>query len=147
MGPTLTKIEQEAVRPYLAKTIEGAVAWDRGRTALHEFMIRQTRKADIILFARMANVSTIERPESTPFDVLIPAYVISELKTAFIMGFCHPDVTGHDDDATNGHFYAVQDPAVCPGRRMAADRQSTEFEFSLRTIEAFRFVSVISIFC
>jgi flagellar biosynthetic protein FliP len=51
-------------------------------------MIRQTRKADIILFARMANVTTIERPESTPFDVLIPAYVISELKTAFIMGFC-----------------------------------------------------------
>jgi flagellar biosynthetic protein FliP len=36
----------------------------------------------------MANVTTIERPASTPFDVLIPAYVISELKTAFIMGFC-----------------------------------------------------------
>ena len=87
MGPTLTKIEQEAVRPYLAKSIEGPVAWDRGRSALHEFMIRQTRKADIILFARMANVSTIERPETTPFDVLIPAYVISELKTAFQIGF------------------------------------------------------------
>ncbi len=88
MGPTLTKIEQEAIRPYLAETITGQAAWDNGRFALHDFMIRQTRKADIILFAKMANVTTIERPESTPFDVLIPAYVISELKTAFIMGFC-----------------------------------------------------------
>jgi flagellar biosynthetic protein FliP len=66
----------------------GQAAWNNGRFALHDFMIRQTRKADIILFARMANVTTIERPESTPFDVLVPAYVISELKTAFIMGFC-----------------------------------------------------------
>lgn len=88
MGPTLTKIEQEAVRPYLAETIDGATAWQNGKAALHDFMIRQTRKADIALFARMANVTTIQTPQETPMDVLIPAYVISELKTAFIMGFC-----------------------------------------------------------
>lgn len=88
MGPTLTKIEQEAIRPYLANTIDGAQAWTLGSQALHDFMIRQTRKADIALFAKMANIKTIETASATPMQVLIPAYVISELKTAFIMGFC-----------------------------------------------------------
>ena len=88
MGPTVTRIEQDAVRPYLSDTIDGQVAWQISRGALHEFMIRQTRKADIALFAKMANVTKIQTPAETPFPVLIPAYVISELKTAFIMGFC-----------------------------------------------------------
>jgi flagellar biosynthetic protein FliP len=55
---------------------------------MQTFMLRQTRKADISLFARMAEVQSIQTPEDTPMRVLIPAYVISELKTAFIMGFC-----------------------------------------------------------
>ncbi len=88
MGPTLATIEQDAVRPYLEETIDGATAWRNGSQALHGFMIRQTRKADIALFARMAEISTIRTPADTPLRVLIPAYVISELKTAFIMGFC-----------------------------------------------------------
>ncbi len=88
MGPTVTRIEQDAVRPYLNDIVTGEVAWQISRSALHDFMIRQTRKADIALFAKMANVTRIETPDSTPFPVLIPAYVISELKTAFIMGFC-----------------------------------------------------------
>ena len=88
MGPTLTSIEGDAVRPYLDGTIDGQTAWLRGSASLHEFMIRQTRKTDIALFAGMANVKQIETPADTPMLVLIPAYVISELKTAFIMGFC-----------------------------------------------------------
>lgn len=88
MGPTLRRIEDDAVRPYLNDEIPGETAWQNGQQALHEFMIRQTRKADIALFARMAEIRLIESPASTPMRVLIPAYVISELKTAFIMGFC-----------------------------------------------------------
>ncbi|RLS31688.1 MAG: flagellar biosynthetic protein FliP [Planctomycetota bacterium] len=88
MGPTLSKIEKESIRPYLEDTIDGQTAWTNGSAALHDFMIRQTRKADIALFARMAKVSTIQTAADTPMQVLIPAYVISELKTAFIMGFC-----------------------------------------------------------
>ncbi|MBL8812777.1 MAG: flagellar type III secretion system pore protein FliP [Planctomycetaceae bacterium] len=88
MGPTVTRIEQDAVRPYLSNVIDGQVAWRISRAALHDFMIRQTRKADIALFAKMASVTRIQTPADTPFPVLIPAYVISELKTAFIMGFC-----------------------------------------------------------
>jgi flagellar biosynthetic protein FliP len=88
MGPTLTTIERDAIRPYLEDTITGETAWSNGSQALHDFMIRQTRKADIALFARMAEITVIATPQETPMQVLIPAYVISELKTAFIMGFC-----------------------------------------------------------
>ncbi len=88
MGPTMTTIERDAVRPYLEDTIDGETAWKLGSEALHDFMIRQTRKADIALFARMADITTIATPQDTPMNVLVPAYVISELKTAFIMGFC-----------------------------------------------------------
>jgi flagellar biosynthesis protein FliP len=51
-------------------------------------MLKQTRKHDLALFLHMANESSIETPEQTPFLVLVPAFVISELKTAFLMGFC-----------------------------------------------------------
>lgn len=88
MGPTLTKVEGQALRPYLAGALPGEQAWEVSRAALHDFMIHQTRKADIALFAKMANVKRIQTQAETPFHVLIPAYVISELKTAFIMGFC-----------------------------------------------------------
>ncbi len=88
MGPTLTRIEQDAVRPYLEEEITGDVAFQQGLAALQDFMLRQTRKADIALFARIARIRSISTPQDTPMRVLIPAYVISELKTAFIMGFC-----------------------------------------------------------
>lgn len=88
MGPTLTSIEQNAVRPYLEERIDGPTALQNGTRALQEFMLRQTRKSDITLFAKMAELTAIQTPQDTPLRVLIPAYVISELKTAFIMGFC-----------------------------------------------------------
>ena len=88
MGPTMTAIEQNAVRPYLEEKIELEAAWQNGSEAMKTFMLHQTRKQDIALFARMAEITSIQTPQDTPMNVLIPAYVISELKTAFIMGFC-----------------------------------------------------------
>jgi len=88
MGPTMSQIEEDAIRPYLEDRITGDVAFENGATALQTFMLRQTRKADIALFASMAEIQSISTPRDTPMRVLIPAYVISELKTAFIMGFC-----------------------------------------------------------
>lgn len=88
MGPTMSTIEHEAVRPYLEDEISGEVAWQNGTRAMQNFMLQQTRKADISLFAQMAQIKTIRTAQDTPMRVLIPAYVISELKTAFIMGFC-----------------------------------------------------------
>lgn len=88
MSPTLTQIESQAIRPYLDETITGDEAFEEGVSALQQFMLRQTRRDDIALFAKMAEISSIATPEDTPMRVLVPAYVISELKTAFIMGFC-----------------------------------------------------------
>jgi flagellar biosynthetic protein FliP len=59
-----------------------------GAVEFQRFMLRQTRKQDLALFIHLAGGASVESPEDTPMRVLIPAFVISELKTAFIMGFC-----------------------------------------------------------
>jgi flagellar biosynthesis protein FliP len=88
MGPTFERIEQQAVSPYMQQELTGIQAWEAGWGELRLFMLRQTRKQDISLFMELAQVSTIETPEQTPARILIPAFVTSELKTSFIMGFC-----------------------------------------------------------
>lgn len=87
MGPTWDEVNADAVIPYLDKTISGAEAVRRSGGALHKFMIRQTRQTDLALFLHLAGGEAPREPGDTPFRVLIPAFVISELKTAFIMGF------------------------------------------------------------
>lgn len=88
MEPTLTKLNTEAVLPYMNKQITGVEAFRRGTTIHKEFMLRQTRKHDLALFVHMSKSERIVSPEQTPISVLIPAFIISELKTAFFMGFC-----------------------------------------------------------
>lgn len=88
MEPTLSKLNDKAVLPYLNGEMSGLDALRRGIQIHKGFMLRQTRKDDLALFARMAKVSPIQTPNDTPMTVLIPAYIISELKTAFVMGFC-----------------------------------------------------------
>ncbi|MEW4490318.1 flagellar type III secretion system pore protein FliP [Thalassoglobus sp. JC818] len=88
MGPTLTTLEEEAVTPYLQERISGEAAWTRGSQILSQFMLAQTRKQDLLLMMDLADVQSIESPEEVPLRVLVPSFVISELKTAFIMGFC-----------------------------------------------------------
>jgi flagellar biosynthetic protein FliP len=88
MGPTLEEINTKALTPFLDKKITGAQAITDGTAVLHKFMLRQTRKQDLALFLHLAGSAAPQRPEDTPFRVLVPAFMISELKTAFIMGFC-----------------------------------------------------------
>ncbi|MCR9200976.1 MAG: flagellar type III secretion system pore protein FliP [Planctomycetaceae bacterium] len=88
MAPTASRIEAEAIVPYLDGNIDGGQAFESAKSAVQDFMLRQTRKRDIALFASIARISSISTPKDTPMRVLIPAYVVSELKTAFIMGFC-----------------------------------------------------------
>lgn len=88
MAPTFSQIETGAVTPYLAGDITGAEAWRVGSGALQSFMLRQTREEDLALFVELSGAGELTSPESTPMPTLIPAFVISELKTAFIMGFC-----------------------------------------------------------
>ena len=88
MGPTLESIDQHAVRPYLDEQITGVEAFSEGMTVMRAFMLQNTRKDDLLAFIELAKVEAIETPEKTPWRILIPAFVTSELKTAFIMGFC-----------------------------------------------------------
>ena len=87
MGPVWDDISVKAVNPYLDKKLNGVEALRVGGTALHKFMLRQTRRQDLALFIYLSGLKSLRDAADTPFRVLIPAFVISELKTAFIMGF------------------------------------------------------------
>jgi flagellar biosynthetic protein FliP len=87
MSPTWDEIAANGLSPYLDGKISGTAAFEQGTTALHKFMLRQTRRQDLALFLHMAHLTSLKEPAETPFRVLVPAFMISELKTAFIMGF------------------------------------------------------------
>jgi flagellar biosynthetic protein FliP len=88
MGPTWDDIEAQAITPYLNEKIGGTEAFTKATGSLRKFMLRQTRRQDLGLFLHMSRTTAPDDPEDTPLRVLVPAFVISELKTAFIMGFC-----------------------------------------------------------
>ena len=89
MAPVWHKIEAESVTPYYNRQIQPEVALERAWTPLREFLARQTRKADLALFSRNIDEKAVGAMEAAeyPASSLIPAFVISELKTAFQMAF------------------------------------------------------------
>ncbi len=87
MAPTLEQVNAAAIEPYAAGTIEADVAIEEAGDAFHAFMIRQTRETDLSMFADMAGHDGFEAAEDVPFSILLPAFVTSELKTAFQIGF------------------------------------------------------------
>jgi flagellar biosynthetic protein FliP len=86
MAPVWERIEADSVTPYFKKQIEPQVALDRAWAPLREFLFKQTRKADLALFTRSAESTELEADQVAATS-LIPAFVISELKTAFQMAF------------------------------------------------------------
>ena len=87
MQPALTEINRVAVEPYGSEQIELTEAVERAGVVMHGFMLKQTRKSDLAMFAKIAKTPPIARPQDTPFSILLPAFVTSELKTAFQIGF------------------------------------------------------------
>jgi len=87
MGPTLDQVYETAYKPFTENTISFEEALARGQQPLREFMTAQTRQADFELFARLANLGPEVTVQDAPLRVLVPAFVISELKTAFLIGF------------------------------------------------------------
>mgnify|MGYP000213330068 FL=1 len=87
MSPVIDKIYTEAYQPFSEDKISMQVALEKGAQPLREFMLRQTREADLALFARLANTGELQGPEAVPMLILLPAYVTRELKTAFQIGF------------------------------------------------------------
>jgi flagellar biosynthetic protein FliP len=87
MGPVLDKIHAEAYLPLSQNKIAMEEALQKGAGPLKEFMLRQTRQADLALYLKLSGSPELQGPEEVPLRVLVPAFVTSELKTAFQIGF------------------------------------------------------------
>ena len=87
MGPTLTAVKDTAIEPLMNNEISVETAFKRGEIPMREFMFRQTRDRDLALFTKMAKLDQPKTRADIPTRVLIPAFILSELKTAFQIGF------------------------------------------------------------
>ncbi|WP_414903378.1 flagellar type III secretion system pore protein FliP [Sphingomonas flavalba] len=87
MAPTLSQVNKAAIEPYAADRIGATEMIERSGDVLHGFMLKQTRVKDVTMFANIAKVGPFAKPQDVPFSVLLPAFVTSELKTAFQIGF------------------------------------------------------------
>lgn len=87
MAPVLEQIYEGAVQPYLAENITLNEAVQEAAFPLREFMLAQTRENDITLFSELSGTESISSVDEVPFSLLVPAFITSELKTAFQIGF------------------------------------------------------------
>jgi len=87
MAPVIDRVYADAVTPYMNETIGFTDALEKAQGPLREFMLAQTREADLKLFADLADTGPIPEPAATPFTILVPAFITSELKTGFQIGF------------------------------------------------------------
>ncbi len=87
MGPTLDRVYQDAYLPYTTNAINFEQALEKAEAPMRQFMLKQTRESDFSLFARLAKLDDSVTAEVAPLRVLVPAFVTSELKSAFQIGF------------------------------------------------------------
>ncbi|MGZ8094893.1 MAG: flagellar type III secretion system pore protein FliP [Methylosarcina sp.] len=87
MMPVFEKVNSEAVQPYLEEKIDVGTALTKASEPFRQFMLKQTRETDLELFIRISGHTELESTDDVPFSILLSAYVTSELKTAFQIGF------------------------------------------------------------
>ena len=87
MSPVLDKIYVDAYQPYSENKIQMGEALDKGVVPLKTFMLKQTRESDLALYVKMSKNPKLQGPEDVPLRILVPAFVTSELKTAFQISF------------------------------------------------------------
>jgi flagellar biosynthetic protein FliP len=87
MAPVFDKVNQDALQPYLKEQMTAQQAIDKAQGPLKDFMLAQTRQSDLDLFMRLSKRTDIAGPDQVPLTILVPAFVTSELKTAFQIGF------------------------------------------------------------
>ncbi|MCW9081108.1 MAG: flagellar type III secretion system pore protein FliP [Colwellia sp.] len=87
MTPVYNQIDEAAIQPYLAEQLTSVEAIDKAKVPLRAFMLEQTRLKDLDTLASMAGLEAVDKPTDLPMTVIIPAFIISELKTAFQIGF------------------------------------------------------------
>lgn len=86
MYPTWNRVYEDGLSPYLARTVTAEQAWQSSVTPIRDFMFRYTRQEELSLMVSMAKIEEPESREQVPTRVLVPAFMLSELKTAFQMG-------------------------------------------------------------
>ena len=87
MAPVFDQVNEQALQPYLAEEMTSLEALEAASRPFHQFMIRNTRESDLDLFMRISDTPRVDTQEDVPIRVLVPAFVVSELKTAFQIGF------------------------------------------------------------
>ena len=87
MMPVFEKVNTEAVQPYVEEKIDVTTALTKASEPFRQFMLKQTREADLELFIKISGNPELQSAEDVPFSLLLSAYVTSELKTAFQIGF------------------------------------------------------------
>jgi flagellar biosynthetic protein FliP len=87
MGPVFDRIYTDAYQPFSENKIGITEALEKGAVPLKQFMLKQTREADLALYVKMSNTPPLQGPEDVPLRVLVPAFITSELKTAFQISF------------------------------------------------------------
>lgn len=87
MTPVLERVHTEAVQPYLSEQLNTIETLEAAVKPFRSFMLQQTRENDIALFVRISGIAPLQTPEDLPLSILVPAFVTSELKTAFQIGF------------------------------------------------------------
>ena len=87
MTPVYDKVNETAIQPYLADQMTSIEAINVAKEPLKAFMLEQTRLKDLSTLAEMAGIESVDKPADLPMTVIIPSFIISELKTAFQIGF------------------------------------------------------------
>jgi len=87
MTPVYNQINETAIQPYLADQMTSVEALDHAKVPLRAFMLEQTRLKDLDTLAQMSGITNVDKPTDLPMTVIIPSFIISELKTAFQIGF------------------------------------------------------------
>ncbi len=87
MTPTLREAYDVGIKPLLANEISEIEAFEKASKPVHSFMIHNTEEKELAMFFNIANIDSVDKPEDTPLRILIPAFMTSELKKAFEIGF------------------------------------------------------------
>jgi flagellar biosynthetic protein FliP len=86
MTPVLNQVDQQAVEPYRAGQITGIQAIEQGATPVKHFLLKYAREKDLELFAAAGQIARPKSPDDLPMRVVVPAYILSELKAGFAIG-------------------------------------------------------------
>ena len=143
MSPVYGKINETAIQPYVKNQITQEVAFTRAVDPIREFMFKQTREKDIALFMEMSGKDRPTQLADIDTVDLFPAFVISELRTAFTMGFHHlypildhrsgdlecSPIHGYDDASAIAGLLTFQGAALCPGGWLVLNRKKPDAQF------------------